>query len=95
MARRDFSGWLKSQPRITQIYCAVIHDLNSDGIFPGGRSIKKWIVDQFKEVPSPSKQEVETVLMALIAEKVISQADVDKIYAKQQEAIPRGVLPAQ
>jgi hypothetical protein len=71
--------WLARQPRLTQLYCRVVADLNDNGIFPAGRAVQRWIRDQLSTVKEPTRDETATVLSALIQEKAITQADIDHL----------------
>ena len=64
-------SWLRSQPRLTQVYTFTVATLNRCGIKPNGAIIKPWLLDELGYIdPQPTKFEVEMVLVGMCAEKV-------------------------
>lgn len=78
-------AWITKQPRLTQIYCYVVGQLNDIGIKPGGNEIKPWIRQELRdESIEPDQSEIATILTGLIAEKVITQSDVNQLMKRAQ-----------
>ncbi len=78
-------SWLASQPRLTQLYCYVVRELNANGVAPAGRVVQQWIVDQLGDIQPPSRDETASILTGLIQEKAIRQTDIDKLNALRRE----------
>jgi hypothetical protein len=76
-------AWISRQPRLTQIYCFVVGELNDIGIKPGGNEIKPWIRQEMRdEGIEADKSEITTILTGLIQEKAITQADVNRLMTR-------------
>lgn len=75
-------AWFKCQPRLTQLYCYVVSQLNDIGIKPGGNEIKPWIRQELiDEGFQADEKEISMILTGLIAEKAITQSDVNKLMS--------------
>jgi hypothetical protein len=73
-------AWLKHQPRLTQIYVYVVSQLNDIGIRPAGNEIKPWLrQEMIDEGITADQKEITTLLTGLIAEKAITQKDVNQL----------------
>lgn len=71
------ANWLAQQPRTTQCYCYVLGQLNDAGISPEGRTLQPWIRAQLGTITAPNRDEIAGILTALIAEKAITQAQIN------------------
>jgi hypothetical protein len=83
-------AWITKQPRLTQIYAVVVAQLNDVGILPGGAEIKPWIRQEIADHEITADQkEIATVLSGLIAEKAITQSDVNTLMRRNHaKSIP-------
>jgi hypothetical protein len=75
-------AWIQKQPRLTQCYIYVACQLNDIGIRPAGAVIKPWIREEMEKYGiAADKAEIATVLAGLLAEKALTQQDVDTVNA--------------
>lgn len=73
-------AWIAKQPRLTQIYCYVVAQLNDIGIKPAGNEIKPWIRQEMIDHSiTADPKEIMTLLSGLLAEKAITQSDVNRL----------------
>lgn len=71
-------SWIRSRPRLEQVYCFATARLNDCGIRPNGAVIKPWIREELDKIdPQPTKFEVEMVLVGMISDGVQLQGDPD------------------
>lgn len=73
-------SWISSQPRLTQCYIFVTCQLNDIGIRPGGAVIKPWIREELNRYGIVADQkEIAVVLSGMLAERVLTQADIERV----------------
>lgn len=64
-------SWIRTRPRLEQVYCFTAARLNDCGIRPNGAVIKPWIREDLPHIdPQPTKFEVEMVLVGMVSEGV-------------------------
>jgi hypothetical protein len=74
-------SWIKSRPRLEQVYVFTTAKLNDCGIRPDNAVIKPWIRDELEKIdPVPTKFEVEMVLVGMVAEGA-------KLYGEPDSAL--------
>lgn len=78
-------AWIRKQPRLTQVFVYVVGQLNDIGIRPNGAEIKPWLRQEMTDegITADSK-EIATLLSGLLAEKAITQADLNRMMQNAQ-----------
>ena len=76
-------AWLPKKDRLTQLYCIVVSQLNDVGIRPAGAEIKPWIRQEIADHGIVADQaEIATVLSGLLAERAITQSDINTLMTR-------------
>jgi len=78
-------SWFTKQPQLTKAYVFVVSQLNDIGIKPAGNEIKPWVRQEMTDDGYEADQKtIATILTGLIAERAITQADVNKLMKNAQ-----------
>jgi hypothetical protein len=76
-------SWIQRQSRLKQVYCVVVGELNDAGILPNGAEVKPWIRQEIKDNKvEVTEGERQMILSGLLAEKAISQEDINEFAAR-------------
>lgn len=80
-------SWVSRQPRFKQIYCVVVSELNDIGIYPSGAEIKDWIRQEVKDDGVyVTETERQFMLAALLAERAITQEDINRFASRHLQS---------
>jgi hypothetical protein len=67
-----------------------VSQLNDVGVFPNGAEVKQWVRQEIADHDiKADSQEIATVLSGLLAEKAITQADINQLMKRNNAQVRR------